>query len=242
MAGGFDPSEPAPDCSTRESRSFFHLRMAQHGDRFEPSDFLGLPARERPRRCPQSRGDSPPRRPLERRVPGGREQYQGDDGPAAPLRPAPVRRRPRPPLPHVDRHRLQPERGGRGRHRHRGRVDRPGRGGDQGDGQARGRIRDRAARRPRHDHARLEGGQAVHAEGVHPAPRGTAAQGPLGLDQVRRVGHDLGVCLEPHDRQRLRQDVRPRRHPAASARPPRSPAASTWSPSAAAPRPSAPSS
>ena len=60
-------------------------------------------------------------------------------------------------------------------------------------------------------------------------------EGPVGLHQVRRVGHHLRLRRQPHGRQRLRQAL-PARHDArASARRPSSPAASTSWRRAAAP-------
>ena len=161
------------------------------------------------------------------------QQHQGRAGDPASVRPAPVRRRPRPALPHPDRRRLQPERRRRGRHRHRGRLDQEGGRRHRRDRQARGRLRHRRPRRPRHHHARLEGGARVRAVGEREAARGLPDHRALGLDQVRRVRHHL----------RLRRPTRPWATPStscirsaatsASARPPRSPAASRSSPSAA---------
>ena len=98
--------------------------------------FSGLPARERPRRHPQPRRRPAGRRHLERRLRGRRQQHQGRDGPAARLRPAAVRRGPRPAFPHHHRHRPQPERRRLRRDRHRARMDQQGRRRDRRDRQA----------------------------------------------------------------------------------------------------------
>ena len=85
-----------------------------------------LPPRERPRRRAQPRHHPAAGRPVQRRRRGRGAQHQGHDGDPAPLRPAAVRRRPRPALPHADRHRLQPQRRRGGGDRHRGRLDEEG--------------------------------------------------------------------------------------------------------------------
>ena len=54
-------------------------------------------------------------------------------------------------------------------------------------------------------------GEGIRAVGERAAPRGAAAEGPVGVDQVRRVRHHLGLRRQPHRRQRLRQAVRARR-------------------------------
>ena len=135
-------------------------------------DFLGLQARERPRRRAQPRDHPAGRRPVERRRRGGREQHQGHAGDPASLRAPAVRRGPRPALPHADRHRAQPERRRRRRDRHRGRLGEEGGRRHRRHRQARRRLRHRAARRPRHDHARLEEGEGIRAVGERAAPRG----------------------------------------------------------------------
>ena len=63
----------------------------------------------------------------------------------------------------------QPQRRRGRRHRHRGPVDAEGRRRHQGHRQAGRGLRHRAARRPRHDHARLEGGARVRAVGEREA-------------------------------------------------------------------------
>ena len=143
---------------------------------------------------------------------GRRAQHQGDAGDPAPVRPAAVRRRPRPAFPHADRHGQQSERRGGRRHRHRGPVDEEGRRRHRGDRQAGRRLRHRAARRPRHDHARVEGGEGIRAVGERAAPRRVRAEGALGLDQVRRVRHDVRLRRQPHRRRRVRQALRRRLH------------------------------
>ena len=85
--------------------------------------FPGLPARERPRRHPQSRRHPARRRSLERRVRSRRAQHQGHDGDSASVRAPAVRRRPRSAFPHADRRGLEPERRRGRRDRHRGRLD-----------------------------------------------------------------------------------------------------------------------
>ena len=66
-------------------------------------------------------------------------------------------------------------------------------------------LRHRAARRPRHDHARVQGGEGIRAVGGRAAARGAAAEGTVGLDQVRRVRHHFRLRLEPDGGQRVRQ-------------------------------------
>ena len=102
-------------------------------------------------------------------------------------------------------------RGGRG-DRHRGPVDEEGRRRHRGHRQARRRLRHRAARRPRHDHAGIEGGARVRPVGEREAARDLRALRAVGLDQVRRVRHDVGLRRQPHGRQRLRQALRPGLH------------------------------
>ena len=97
-----------------------------------------------------------------------------------PVRAAAVRRRPRAALPHADRRRLQPERRRGRRHRHRGRLDEEGRRRHRRDRQARGRLRHRGPRRPRHDHAGLEGGARIRAVGEREAARGRARSASSG--------------------------------------------------------------
>ena len=60
-------------------------------------------------------------------------------------------------------------------------------------------LRHRAARRPRHDHARVEGRAGIRAVGERAAARRMPAERSVGIDQVRRVGHDV----------RLRRQSRP---------------------------------
>ncbi|KAJ8137538.1 hypothetical protein OY671_009249, partial [Metschnikowia pulcherrima] len=123
-------------------------------------------------------------------------------------RPPAVRRRPGTALPHPHRHRSQPERGGGGGDRHRGRSD-----------QARGRrhrrhrqaghgLQHRAARRPRHHHARLASRQGIRALRHRAHAQHVSDLGPVGLDQVRRVRHHLGSRRQPDRGQRLRQALR----------------------------------
>ena len=101
------------------------------------------------------------------------------------------------------------------------------------DRQAGDRLRHRGPRRPRHDHARLEGGARVRAVGQREAARAVPDRRALGLDQVRRERHHLGLRRQPDRRQRLRQAPPARQLRCASARRPRSPAASRSSPRAA---------
>ena len=54
-------------------------------------------------------------------------------------------------------------------------------------------------------------GQGIRAVGFRIAPRGAAAQGPVGVDQMRRVRHDLRLRLEPDRGQRVRQALSARR-------------------------------
>ena len=160
---------------------------ARHGHRLARHHLPRLPARERPRRRAQPRPHPAGRRPVERRRRGGRAQHQGRARDPASLRPAAVRRRPRPALPHADRRRLQPERRRGRRDRHRGRLDQEGGRRHRRDRQARGRLRHRGPRRPRHHHARLEGGEGIRAVGERDAARGVPDQRAVGLHQVRRV-------------------------------------------------------
>ena len=166
---------------------------------------------------------------------GGREQHQGHDGDAAPLRAAAVRRRPRPALPHADRHGLQPERRRGGRDLHRGAAGRrrsptaspppASRWPTSASSSTATTTRSCAPRRRRKEF--VQWASELHA-------RGAPAQGPVGLDQVRRVRHHLRLRRQPDRRQRLRQALPARRDAGASARRPSSPAASTSSPRAAA--------
>ncbi len=145
-------------------------------------DFPGLPPRERPRRRTQPRRHPAGRRPVQLGVRGGRPQRQGDDGDPASLRQAAVRRGSRSSLSHADRRRIEPERrGGRG-HRHRGPVDEARRRRHCGNRKAGSGLRDRAPRRPRHDHARVEGGEGIRAVGERAAARRVPAQRALGVD------------------------------------------------------------
>ncbi len=171
---------------------------------------------------------------VQRRLRGGREQHQGHAGDPAPVRPPAVRRRPRPALPHADRHRLQPERRRRRRHRHRGPVDAAGRRRHRGDRQAGRRLRHRAARRPRHDHAGVEGGARVRAVGERAAARGLRRSPSCGC-RPSAASRTRPPAAAPTRRSATRSTSSTR--PAArwcSARRPRSPAASRSSPRAAA--------
>ncbi len=145
---------------------------------------------------------------------GVAQQHQGHDGDPAPVRPAAVRRRPRAALPHADRHRLQPQRRRGGGDRHRGRLDEEGRRRHRDHRQAGRRLRHRAAtatttrscaRRRRRRSSCSGRASCIASE--------RAAEGPVGLDQVRRVGHDLRLRREPDRRQRVRQAL-PARHDA----------------------------
>ena len=164
----------------------------------------------------------------------GRAQRQGHAGDPASLRPAAVRRRPRSAFPHADRRRQQPERRRGRRHRHRGPMDQEGRRRHRRDRQAGRRLRHRAARRPRHDHAGVEGGARIPAVGEREAARRVRAQGALGIDQVRRIRHDLGLRRQSRpSATRSTSSMRPAAR-WCSARRPSSPAASRSSPRAAA--------
>ena len=180
-------------------------RASPHVRRLERHHLPRLPARERPRRRPQLRHRPAARRPLERGRRGGRAQHQGRAGDPASVRAAPVRRRPRAPLPDADRRRLQSERRRGRRHRHRGRLDQEGRRRHRRDRQARRRLRHRGPRRPRHDHARLEGGARIRPVGEREAARAVPDRRAVGLDQVRRERHHLGLRRQSDRRQRLRQ-------------------------------------
>ena len=178
-----------------------------------PSTFLGLPARERARRRAQPRHHPAGRRSLERRVRGGRQQHQGHDGDAASVRAAAVRRRPRPAFPHADRHRRESRTSPRwsssasrssGRSASSTASPRPA---SRCSG-----LRHRAARRPRHDHARVEGGARIPAVGEREASRRVRAARAVGVDQVRRVGHDLRLRRQPDRGRRVRQALRRRLH------------------------------
>ena len=171
-----------------------------------------LHPRERPRRRSQPRHRPAGRRPFERRGRGGREQHQGRARDPASVRPAAVRRGPRPALPHADRHRRQSERRRGRRHRHRGPVDQARRRRHRGDRQAGHRLRHRAARRPRHDHARVEGREGVRAVGEREGARGMRALRAVGVDEMRRIGHDVGLRRESDGRRRVRQALRSRLH------------------------------
>ena len=113
-------------------------------------EVLGLAARERPGRRAQPRHHPAARRSVQRGLRGGRQQHQGHDGAAARLRPAAVRRGPRPALPHPDRHRRQSERRRGRRDRHRGRLDQARGRRHRQDRQAGHRLRHRGPRRHRH--------------------------------------------------------------------------------------------
>ena len=142
----------------------------------------------------------------------GRAQHQGHAGDPASVRPAAVRRRPRSAFPHADRHGHQSERRRGRRHRHRGPVDEEGRRRHRRHRQAGRGLRHRAARRPRHDHAGVEGGQGIPAVGEREAARRVRAQGALGVDQVRRVRHDVRLRRQSDRRRRVRQALRRRLH------------------------------
>ena len=186
-----------------------------------------LAARERPRRRAQPRRHPAARRPVECGLRGRRQQHQGHAGHSACLWPPAVRRRPRPVLPHADRHRLQPQRRRRRRHRHRGRLDRPRGRRHRQDRQAGGRLRHRGPRRHRHHRQGLAQGQGVPAVGLRARARGVRDRRPVGVDQVRRERHDDRARLLPDGRQHVRQ-ADPQGHlRRASARPRRSPAPST---------------
>ena len=195
---------------------------------------LGLSARERPRRGAQSRRHPSGRRPVQRRRRGGRQQRQGDAGDAASLRPAAVRRRSRAAFPHAHRHRLQPERGGGGRHRHRGGLDQARGRRHRRHRQAGHRLRHRAAWRPRHDHARLEGGQGTACSGRAKSSAWSARSRSSGsrASAANRTPPPAAAPTRPSAMPSTSST-----RPAArwsSARPRRSPAASISSPRAAA--------
>ena len=160
QGGRADRARRAPARAQRQDEAL----VRRHGHL--ESDLLGLPARERPHRRAQPRHHPAGGRPVQRRrARRWRNNIKGTMAHPASLRPAAVRRRPRPALPHADRHRLQPERRRRGRDRHRGRLDEEGRRRHRQDRQAGGRLRHRAARRPRHHHARLEEGARSSCSG-----------------------------------------------------------------------------
>ena len=183
------------------------------------------------------------RRHLERLLRGGGEQRQGDDGAAAFLWPAAVRRGSGPALPDDDRHRRQPERRGLHRHRHRAGMDQGDRRRDRRDGQAGRRLLDRAERRLRDDPQGQLEGQGVRPLGDRAAERTLPGQRSVDLDQMRRVGHDDGAGVLPDGRQHVRQaaadrhlrllwrdqrDHRGRAHLQGAAPPRRRPARSSW--------------
>ena len=64
-------------------------------------------------------------------------------------------------------------------------------------------------RRPRDDHERVESRPRAGAVGLGEAARGLPDQRSVGVHQVRRVRHDLGLRLQSDRRQRLRQALRP---------------------------------
>ena len=156
--------------------------------------FLGLPPRERPRRRAQPRHHPAAGRPVERRRRSGREQHQGHAGDPASVRPAAVRRRPRPALPHADRHRLQPERRRGRRDRHRGRLDQEGRRRHRRDRQAGRRA---SASRGTATTTRSCARRKAAREFVQWASEKQRERMPdrraVGVDQVRRVRHDVGL-------------------------------------------------
>jgi (2R)-sulfolactate sulfo-lyase subunit beta len=55
---------------------------------------------------------------------------------------------------------------------------------------------------------RQPGRLSLRPVGLDPAPRRAADPGSVGVDQVRRVGHHVGLRLQPDRRQRLRQALR----------------------------------
>ena len=168
-----------------------------------------LPPRERPRGRAQPRHHPAAGRPVQRCQRGRGPQHQGLHGHPAPVRAPAVRGRPGPALPHADRHGLQPQRGGGGGHRHRGRLDQEGGGRHRRHGQAGGGLWHRGPRRPRHHHARQQGGARVRAVGQREAARGLPAARAVGLHQVRRERHHQRLRGQPHRGQRLRQTARP---------------------------------
>ena len=201
-----------PTSTTSRPNAGRARRRPADGDLNHATDLLGLSPRERPRRRAQPRHRPAGRRSVQRRGRGRRAQHQGDAGDPAPVRPAAVRRRPRPPFPHADRRGQQSERRRGRRHRHRGPVDEEGRRRHRGHGQAGRRVRHRAPRRSRHDHAGVESGEGIPAVGEREAPRRVRPEGALGLDQVRRVGHDVRLRRQPDRRGRVRQALRRRLH------------------------------
>ena len=177
----------------------------QAAQRQQQPELPRLAARERPRRRAQPRRHPAARRPLQRRLRGGRQQHQGHAGHSACLRPAAVRRRPRPAFPHADRHRLQPQRRRRRRDRHRGRLDQARGRRHRQDRQAGRRLRHRGPRRHRHHRQGLLQGQGVRAVGLRARARGVRHRRPVGLDQVRRERHHDGPVVVPDGRQHVRQ-------------------------------------
>ncbi|CAA9344297.1 MAG: (2R)-sulfolactate sulfo-lyase subunit beta, partial [uncultured Microvirga sp.] len=172
---------------------------------FRQRHLHGLAARERARRRAQPRRHPAARRPLERRLRGGRQQRQGHDGAAARLWPAPVRRGSRAAFPHPDRDRLEPERCGGDRDRHRGPVDQPRRRGHRQDRQARDRLRHRGPWRHRDGREGELRGEALRAMGLGAQARRMPDLGAVGFDEVRRERHDDRPRLLPDGRQHVRQ-------------------------------------
>ena len=141
-----------------------------------------------------------------------RAQHQGRDGDPASVRPAAVRRRPRPALPHADRHRQQSERRCGRRDRHRGQWTKK-----IVDGIA-------ATGKPvigfgielHGDHDTIMRASKAAREYVQWASELQREECPIdrpvGLDQVRRVGHDFGLRRQPDGRQRVRQALSARHH------------------------------
>ena len=74
------------------------------------------------------------------------------------------------------------------------------------------RLRHRVARRPRDDHAGVEDCARIRSAGVRGRARGSATGRPLDINQMRRVRHDLGLRVQSHRRQCLRQALSARRH------------------------------
>ena len=178
------------------------------------SDVPRLPPRERPDRRTQSRDHPSRRRPFERGVRSGREQHQGRDGDPAPLRPAAVRRGPRPALQDTDWNRIEPQRrGGRG-DRHRGRMD-AARGG-----------RHRRDRKAGHrygielhgDHETILRASRTAREYVQWASELVREEAPLSdLWVSTKCGESdttSGCGSNPHRGQRVRQALPPRHDPA----------------------------
>ena len=187
-------------------------RRTPDGNGSGERDVPGLPPRERPGRRTQSCDRPSRRRSLECGVRGGCQQHQGRHGNPASLRPASIRGRPGVALPHSDRHRREPQRRRSGGDRHRGGLDATRGRRHRQDRQTGHRLRHRDARRPRDHHAGVEDRARICSVCVRGRARGSAACGPLGINQMRRIGHDLGLRVQSYRRQRLRQALPARRH------------------------------